>query len=189
MKYIPIIELPVLILLVLIRSLILKRRGIKALVFGKTDKSDFILVPFIAFFFYAVTASFFDIPFPEILRKKFWEADVFMWVSIGLCSISLIWFTVTLAIFGNSFRVGIDESTKEKLITSGTFSVSRNPIYTGFIGFFLGIFVSAPNICTAVFLILLTITIHRQILREEKFLLVHYWNEYKEYCKKTRRYL
>jgi hypothetical protein len=35
-----------------------------------------------------------------------------------MCSISLLWFAITLKIFGNSFRVGIDVKTKEKLITS-----------------------------------------------------------------------
>ena len=39
MKYIPILELPILILMILIRSIMLSRHGIKAIVFGVTDKT------------------------------------------------------------------------------------------------------------------------------------------------------
>ncbi|MDR2500992.1 MAG: hypothetical protein LBD37_07940 [Treponema sp.] len=42
---------------------------------------------------------------------------------------------------------------------------------------------------TISFLVILIITIHRQILREEKFLKKHYGNEYEEYCNQVRRYL
>lgn len=192
--YIPVIELPILVVLVLLRALTLRRQGIKALVFGVTDKTDFIIIPIVGFFFYALAAGIFSkgtvrLPFPRLLIQPFWEIPLVYWIAIILCSVSIVWFTVTLHIFGKSFRVGIDESTKGQLITGGTFAVSRNPVYLAFIVFFIGIFLAYSGICTAVFLVLLAVTIHRQILREEKFLAGHYGSEYEEYCKKTRRYL
>ena len=194
--YIPVFELPLFVLLVLSRAIILRRQGIKALVFGATDKSDFLLIPFIAFFFYALMAGIFNFPFPEFPVKSFWTASFFpsglpvilLWTAIVLCTASLIWFAFTLKVFGKSFRVGIDENTKEKLITKGPFALSRNPVYTAFIVFFTGIFLAYSGIITAIFLFLLIITIHRQVLREEKFLKSHYGKEYNDYCKKTRRY-
>jgi protein-S-isoprenylcysteine O-methyltransferase Ste14 len=119
----------------------------------------------------------------------FWRNNILTICAIAVCSVSLVWFGVTLKVFGKSFRVGIDTHTDEKLITNGTFSVSRNPIYLAFIIFFIGIFLSYPNIISSVFLVLIAITIHRQIVREEKFLKDHYGNEYEEYCKKVRRYI
>ena len=189
MKYIPIIELPILILLVVIRALILRRQGIKALVFGVTDKSDFIMMPVIFCFLYALLSTVFDLPFPYLLKRCFWETNFLDWPAIILCTCSLIWFAVALKTFGKSFRVGIDEKTKEKLITNGPFSISRNPIYVAFLTFFLGIFFVFPNISTSLFFILFFTTIHRQILREEKFLKNHYGKEYEDYCIRTRRYL
>ena len=189
LKYIPLFELPFLVIMVLIRSAILRRHGIKAIVFGNTNKNNFIIIPFVLFFFYRLTAGIFNLPFQLTIIKPFWNNIAIDIIAIIICTISLIWFGLTLKTFGKSFRVGIDEYSKENLIVNGTFSISRNPIYIGFLAFFIGIFIAYPTILTSVFLILFFIMIHRQILREELFLIGHYGNEYNEYCKKVRRYV
>ena len=186
---IPILGLPILIIMVIIRSVILHRHGIKAIVFGNTDKTDFLIIPVLLFFIYGIISSLLNLPFPLFLKETFWKIDILYILSIIICSISLIWFGITLKIFGKSFRVGIDINMNEKLIVNGTFSISRNPVYLGFIGYFMGLFMAYPNILSFTFIILLLILIHRQILREEKFLQKHYGTEYEEYCKKVRRYL
>jgi protein-S-isoprenylcysteine O-methyltransferase Ste14 len=187
--YIPILELPILILLVLIRSAMLRRHGIKVIVFGVTDKTDFFIIPVVLFFVYAMLAGICGWPFPGFLTNMFWKIEFLNIWAIVLCSGSLIWFGITLKIFGKSFRVGIDENTNEKLITSGTFSISRNPIYLAFISFFAGMFWAYPNVISSVFLALVIFAIHRQILREEKFLKNHYGKEFEDYCDKVRRYI
>jgi protein-S-isoprenylcysteine O-methyltransferase Ste14 len=189
MHHIPILELPILILLVLIRAAMLRRHGIKVIVFGVTDKTDFIIVPIVLFFIYALVSTTFNFPFPHILTNIFWENNITTICAIVVCSAGLLWFVVTLKIFGKSFRVGIDENTNDTLITNGTFSISRNPIYLGFITFFMGIFLSYPNIISSVFLVFIVMAVHRQILREEKFLKKRYGVEYEEYCRKVRRYI
>ena len=189
LKYIPILELPILIIMVLIRAMILRRHGIKAMVFGATDKTDYFIIPVVLLLFYALLASVINVPFPHILIKPFFEMDILYIIAIILCTISLVWFGVTLKVFGNSFKVGIDETSNEKLITNGTFALSRNPIYTGFLVFFVGIFIAYSNISILVFLIFLMLIMHRQIIREELFLKNHYGAEYEEYCQNVRRYL
>ncbi|MDR0304758.1 MAG: isoprenylcysteine carboxylmethyltransferase family protein [Chitinispirillales bacterium] len=189
MKYIPIVELPLLIVMVLIRAAIFRRQRVKTIVFGATDKTDFVIIPIVFSFFYGISASVFDLPFPETLKNHFWNPDFLIVAAIIVCSSALVWFGVTLKIFGKSFRVGIDENTKDELVTNGTFAIGRNPIYLAFITFFIGIFTAYPNITTLVFSLLVTATIHRQILREEKFLKNHYGAQYEEYCKKVRRYV
>ena len=189
LKYIPILELPVLIIMVLIRAIMLRRHGIKAIVFGVTDKTDYFIIPVVLLFFYALLSSIVNLPFPDILFKSFFEMRILYILSIIICTISLIWFGITLKIFGKSFRVGIDEKSKDELITKGTFSLSRNPIYTGFIAFFTGILIAYSNITILFFLIFLVIMIHRQIAREEIFLKNHYGDEYEKYCKKVRKYM
>ena len=189
MEYILIAELAILIIMVIIRSLMLRRNGINAIVFGSTDKTDYFLIPIVLTFFYALLAPIFNFPFPIILKNPFWNISILNYLAIIISTISLIWFAITLKIFGNSFRVGIDKNTTNDLITGSTFSISRNPIYIAFIAFFLGVFLSYPTIVTVFFLIFLTIMIHRQILREEKFLKNHYGKEYEEYSRNVRRYI
>jgi protein-S-isoprenylcysteine O-methyltransferase Ste14 len=189
MKYIPILELPILVIMVLVRAIMLRKHGVKVIVFGETNQSDFIIIPIVLCFLYSMYASVFDLPFPIILKKTFFEYNILYLCAIVLCTVSLIWFFITLKTFGKSFRVGIDENTDDKLIINGIFGISRNPIYVAFIGFFVGIFVAYSNIIIIVFLIILIITIHRQILREEIFLKKHYGKEYDEYCNHVRRYI
>ncbi|MDR1230507.1 MAG: isoprenylcysteine carboxylmethyltransferase family protein [Spirochaetaceae bacterium] len=189
MKYIPLLELPVLIIMVAFRALMLRKHGIKTIVFGETNKSDFIIVPIVLFFLYGISSSVFDLPFPLILKSCFLENSVLRICAIVFCTVSLLWFFITLKIFGRSFRVGIDENTNDTLITHGTFSMSRNPIYAAFMVFFMGICMAYPNVITIVFFILLIVTVHRQVLREEDFLKRHYGKEYEEYCARVRRYI
>ena len=189
MNNIPMFGLPILFAMIIIRSITLHHHGIKAIVFGNTDKTDFFIIPGLLFFIYGITSSLLNFPFPRFLLETFWKLGILYILSIIICSISLIWFGITLKVFGKSFRVGIDTNMTEKLLVRGTFSISRNPIYVGFITFFIGLFIAYPNLLSSIFIIFLVILIHRQILREEKFLKKHYGIEYEEYCKKVRRYL
>jgi protein-S-isoprenylcysteine O-methyltransferase Ste14 len=171
------------------RSLALSKRGIKAIVFGETDKSDFLLVPVFLVIVYTVFACAFGLPMPAVLVHPFWTNTAIGWLGLTLCTAALIGFAVTLKSFGDSFRVGIDEKKPDKLVTSGMFAISRNPIYVCFLLFFSGMFLLYPNITLACMFLLLTLAIHRQILREEAFLKAHYGKDYEDYCQRVRRYL
>ena len=110
-------------------------------------------------------------------------------VGIALCAAAVIGITASLISFGNSFRVGIDVQNADKLVTTGMFAYTRNPIYVCFDAFFIGQFLIHRNIIIAVAAIGFALVIHRQVLREERFLMSHYGVEYEEYCKKVKRYL
>ena len=177
------------IALVLGRAALLRRKGIKVLLFGVTDKSDFLLVPMIIVIIYTVLAAAFKLPFPTVLIKPFINNEIISGIGTGLCAASVVWFALALKSFGDSFRVGIDETAPDKLITSGMFAISRNPVYVAFLSYFIGIMLSYFNITSIAALVLFCAAIHRQILREERFLKKHYGKEYDGYCARTRRYL
>ena len=59
----------------------------------------------------------------------------------------------------------------------------------GFDAFFIGQLFIAPNLASLIVAVFFGVVIHRQILREEKFLRAHYGQEYADYCGKVRRYL
>lgn len=171
------------------RVLMLRGRGIGAFVFGETDKRDLLLVPVFLLFIYAVLAGAFGLPMPELLARPFWVSAAVGWLGLALCAAALAGFAVTLKSFGNSFRVGIDKEKADRLVTSGMFAFSRNPIYVCFLLFFSGMLLLYPNPALACALVLFALAIHRQILREEAFLKVHYGKDYEDYCRRVRRYL
>jgi len=178
-----------LVITVLIRATMLRRRGIRAFLFGVTDKGDFLLIPIVLALIYSILSKVLGLPMWEPLVRPFWESTLPGWFGLALCGLALVGFALTLASFGDSFRVGIDAQQPGKLVTTGMFAISRNPIYVCFLLFFLGQFLVHRNIVIAAALLLFALTIHRQVLREEKFLRAHYGAEYEAYCRKVRRYL
>ena len=177
------------VIMVQVRAAILRKRGVRVMVFGQTDKSDFLLVPMVLAIAYTALANTFELPMWDMLIRPFWNSTTPGWAGLALCFISVVGFGFTLASFGDSFRVGIDENKPDKLITGGMFRFSRNPIYVCFLTFFAGMFIIHRNIVIAVAVVLFALAIHRQVLREEKFLVSHYGGDYEVYRKKVRRYL
>jgi protein-S-isoprenylcysteine O-methyltransferase Ste14 len=96
---------------------------------------------------------------------------------------------MALISFGKSWRIGIDESNSNELITTRIFKYSRNPISLFMDLYFTGITLIYPNIVFIVVTIGAITGIHLQILREEKFLLNKFGEKYIQYKKQTRRYL
>jgi protein-S-isoprenylcysteine O-methyltransferase Ste14 len=87
-----------------------------------------------------------------------------------LLIVSLIWTVIAQSDMKNSWRIGIDTESKTELITTGLFSVSRNPIFSGMIFTLTGLFLVTPNALTLIFLILGYVLIQIQIRLEEEFL-------------------
>ena len=177
------------VIVVLIRAAVLRKRGIRVIVFGQTDKSDFLLVPLVLAIAYSALANTLGLPIWGVLIRPFWNSMIPGWAGLILSLISIVGFALTLASFGDSFRVGIDEEKPDKLITRGMFAISRNPIYVCFLLFFTGLFLVHRNIVIAIAIVMFAFAIHRQVIREEKFLASHYGEEYEKYRTKVRRYL
>ena len=185
--YLAVLALTLLIGMVLIRSLALRRQGIRAIHFGSLDRKDFLIPPFALLYFYMVFSNAFG--WPMLSTFRFFESDVMGWFGVGVCAAGLLLFMASLISFGRSFRVGIDTGTTDKLITSGVFAFSRNPIYVAFATVLIGQFLIFPNWILLVYLVAATWLFHRQVLREEAYLRGHYGAEYEAYCKRVRRYL
>jgi len=173
--------------MVLTRVLLMRSRGIEAMKFGKIDKTDFLIPPFALFYFYLVFANAFG--FPSVSTQDFFHSEGIAWVGVFFCLAGLSLLLWSLVSFGQSFRVGIDAEHPDKLITSGVFAFSRNPIYVAFALILLGQFLIFPNWILLVYLGAGTWLFHRQVLREEDYLQKHYGREYLEYCNRVRRYL
>ena len=186
-KYFGALTMLLLLGLILVRVRMLKARGIKAMRFGGTDKSDFVILPFALFYFYTVFAHAFGFRAPG--GPPFLQNTIVAWLGVFACLAGLVLLYWSLISFGNSFRVGIDQESPDHLITTGVFEVTRNPIYLAFALVLMGQFLIFPNWVLLLFLLCGVALFHRQVLREEKFLTNYYGQFYEDYCGRVRRYL
>lgn len=181
--------LPIMLMLgmVVTRVLLMRRRGIAAMHFGKIDKTDFLIPPFALFYFYLVFAHAFRLP--SVSTQEFFHSEILSWIGVFFCLSGLLLLLWSLISFGQSFRVGIDTEHPDQLITSGVFAFTRNPIYVAFAFILLGQFLIFSNWILLFYMVAGTWLFHRQVLREEEYLKQHYGKEYIEYSNRVRRYL
>jgi protein-S-isoprenylcysteine O-methyltransferase Ste14 len=185
--YLAVLTIVLLLGMVLTRVALLRRSGIRAMHFGNLDKTDFLIPPFALFYFYTVFAAAFSPPL--FSTQEFFQSEGIAWGGVVLCFVGVSLLLLSLVSFGKSFRVGIDVDHPDRLVTTGIFAVSRNPIYVGFAFVLLGQVLVFPNWVLLIYLMAGIWLFHRQVLREEEFLRKHYGQEYVEYSKRVRRYL
>lgn len=89
----------------------------------------------------------------------------------------------------DSWRAGIDNAQKTKMIRTGIYKFSRNPAFVGFDLLYTGMALSFSNVLNIIFACASIIMLHLQILEEEKFLPAVFGKGYLDYKKKTRRYI
>src|SRR5262245_597355 len=185
--YLAALTIVLLLGMVVTRLLLMGRTGTRAMHFGRIDRTEFWIPPFAIFYFYTVFAGVFNLP--VVSSPTFFQSEVISWVGVFLCFGGVILLLLSLISFGKSFRVGIDIDHPDKLVTTGVFAFSRNPIYVAFGLVLLGQFLVFPNGILLVYLPAGIWLIHRQVLREEALLRKHYGQDYAEYCNQVRRYL
>jgi protein-S-isoprenylcysteine O-methyltransferase Ste14 len=186
-RYVAVLTLILLVGMVIARAWLMRRQGIKAVHFGNIDRKDFLIPPFALFYFYMVVAAAFNLP--TVSRQEFFHSDLISWIGVLLCLAGLLFLLWSLVSFGRSFRVGIDTERPDKLVTTGVFAYSRNPIYAAFWMILLGQFLIFSNWILLLYLVGAAWLFHRQVLREEAYLREHYGSEYAAYTHRVRRYV
>jgi protein-S-isoprenylcysteine O-methyltransferase Ste14 len=146
-----------------------------------------VIPPFALLYLYLVFAAAFGLP--SFSTQRLFDSEVLAWLGV-LCRIGgmtlMLW---SLVSFGRSFRVGIDVEHPDRLVTTGVFAYSRNPIYVAFASVLIGEFLIFPSWILLVCLVAGIWMFNRQILREEVYLASHYGQEYADYRARVRRYL
>ena len=121
----------------------------------------------------------------------FWYLEHSTMVKIGwvLLIVSLILVFIAQSQMADSWRIGIDEKNKTKLVTNGMFSISRNPIFLGIMIANVGLFFIIPNAFTLLIICLSTISINTQVRLEEEHLKNEFGDEYKAYLSNVKRWI
>ena len=98
-------------------------------------------------------------------------------------------FLASVICMRDSWRAGIPDKDKTELVTNCIYKFSRNPAFLGFDFMYAGVLLMYFNPLTAVFSLFAAITLHLQILQEEKYLTSVFGSSYTAYKSRVFRYL
>ena len=98
-------------------------------------------------------------------------------------------FLISVVCMKDSWRAGIPDKDKTKLVTGGIYKFSRNPAFVGFDFMYIGVLLMYFNALMAAFTVFAVVMLHLQILQEEKYMTATFGQEYLEYKNKVFRYL
>ncbi len=179
---------------ILVKSIFLKRKGIRvSLKSGKPSKLKFLIKPVSLFimhvWMFEISKPVFQLSIlPKALSELVVESFFLQVAGIVFMSLSLFILIATLISFKNSLRYGMNSNNLGELVTNGIFAVSRNPFFISIELLLIGNSLFFPSLFLIGFAVAAIVSIHFFILKEEKFMLKNYGEEYEIYQKKVRRY-
>lgn len=97
---------------------------------------------------------------------------------------------VTQMEMGTNWRIGVQETERTDLVTSGPFALVRNPIFTAMAATGIGLALMVPNVVALAGAVLLLIALHLQVrVVEEPYLHRIHGATYAAYAATTGRFL
>lgn len=193
--YLPLFLVAYLVITFVLPSVrVYKQTGINPVTFGKSDNAhDYIgsvmkaltLLLIVAVLLFAINKNAYQYVSPIVYLQNDW----LQYTGLLLIHASLVWIIIAQYHMKQSWRIGIDEKNKTKLITNGLFRFSRNPIFLGMIWSTAGIFLIIPNALTFFTAASTYIVIQIQIRLEEEYLMRQHGTVYKTYKQKVNRLL
>lgn len=172
-------------------------RGVRPLTLGVGKKGFNRVLELFFFFglyFWIAEVFLYSIPTgirlgPPALEVIILDSTIAQTIGVVMVIAGLMLFVWALRSFGDSWRMGIDNRAPGKLVTTGAFAFSRNPIFLFIDVYFTGTFLINGTIILLLLSIVVIIGIHYQIIQEEKHLRSYYGQPYKDYCANTGRYI
>lgn len=111
-------------------------------------------------------------------------------IGIIIESFGVAVFIASVAEMKDNWRAGVQRESKTKLVTTGIYSISRNPAFLGFDMMYIGILCAFFNWYLMFATAFTVVFFHLQIVNvEEDFLQEAFGEEYFKYKKKVFRYL
>jgi protein-S-isoprenylcysteine O-methyltransferase Ste14 len=141
-----------------------------------------------------------NIPIPEVyliaiilslLLKMLFPAQIFNvnWVGHILgWPVSII--GIIISVWATSEAGEVSMASPDRLVTTGPYAYSRNPMYVGWSLLFLGLILALNSLWSLGLLIISLVYTHFfEIVSEEKFLKKKFGTQFEEYQKNVRRYI
>lgn len=112
-------------------------------------------------------------------------------IGVTFMAVGLLLMGISQVQMGNAWRIGIPGGLEnsQRLVKSGFYRYSRNPIYLCIGLFMVGAVLVAPGVLTLMCFLAYCLLIRMQVRREESFLQAGFGCEFEKYCRQTRRWL
>ena len=81
------------------------------------------------------------------------------------------------------------EKEPQRLITTGPYRFTRNPVYLGHMTFLFGLALTLQSLFAGILAVVIAVTFHRRILNDEKRLASVFGQQYFEYKSHVRRWI
>lgn len=163
-----------------------KRQGIDTDQLGKGK------VGFIKLIEVTLKTSTYLIPAIEVASIIFYAGSVNIGIRIAgvtITTLGVTAFIVSVLQMKDNWRAGVQREEKTELVTTGIYSISRNPAFLGFDLMYIGIVITFFNWYLCVATCIVMVLFHLQIVNvEEDFLIEAFGDEYIKYRKKVCRY-
>lgn len=111
------------------------------------------------------------------------------WLGVFGAAASVILVAWTHITLGKQFSAELAIQKNHVLVTTGPYTRIRHPMYTGFIMLSLSMALMSSNILVLFFALLITLPFPWIAREEEQMLLETFGDEYREYMKRTGRFL
>lgn len=164
-----------------------KNQGIQTDQIAKGNKKKSLLV--VEVIMKIATYSVLVVEIISIVMDTAIKNNIIRVIGIGVGAAGVIFFGLAVYTMKDSWRAGIPEKDKTKMITKGIYSISRNPAFVGFDLLYIGVMLVFFNGALLVFSLFAIVMLHLQILQEEAFLTMAFENEYISYKRKVCRYI
>lgn len=168
------------------KMLLQRRKGVRTDQIGRGNKPRKTLVIEILMkiaTYSVVVAEVFSIA----LDLRMWRSP-YARVGIGVAALGVLVFIAAMVTMRDSWRAGIPEKDKTKLVTGGIYRVSRNPAFLGFDLMYVGVLVAFFNYLHLILALFAIVMLHLQILQEETYLSEAFGEAYNRYKRRTGRY-
>ncbi len=199
MDFFDIFQLSVLILFLVVLlgdSFRLSSKGIRVFVSEKGKcplrvAVDILFLTVLMLWIYEIINNAINIsfsPLPVVLSEIFYDSLFLKYMGAVLIGIGFLFFILALIALGPSWRIGIDTDHPGKLVTTGIFSITRNPVFIFIMLYFTGTAMVYTSWFFSGLAVMAFFGIHWHILKEEKIMTKIYGEAYNAYRKKTKRY-
>ena len=159
----------------------------------KTDQLGKGKVGFVKFIEVTIKITTYLLPVIQVISIALYSGTAHIAlriIGVVITALGVMAFIISVVQMKDNWRAGVQREEKTNLVTTGIYSISRNPAFLGFDLMYIGILFSFFNgyLCFATSFAL--VFFHLQIVNvEEEFLLEAFGREYLEYQKKVCRYL